>query len=296
MLLFLLYNQNGMYLVHLLCEITHINIYSGTYGVVVNMKYKLLPPTKITIVNFRLEERNRDSLRRYLQYWAAVSPHLENRVGGAWFTSWKLELYIIGDETLANELFLDDFREWLNRDFDFHYDLDVEEYGSWYDFQGGHEEYEYVREEKHLEGGGHGPKISTRLVPLEMVLDDPQGIVDFLVDLTLDDDTFGAYWLGGAVNDVGPDDTAVHPAMRSAIWAITTTSDFGARAVRNKFDNNISGCSFNHHSPSEPEWRTALWGNEHYDRLLSIKEKYDPNHRFNCWHCVGYQGAEYEEF
>lgn len=33
-------------------------------------------------------------------------------------------------------------------------------------------------------------------------------------------------------------------------------------------------------------WRVALWGSN-YDKLLAIKHKYDPEHLFNCHHCVG---------
>lgn len=40
----------------------------------------------------------------------------------------------------------------------------------------------------------------------------------------------------------------------------------------------------------EVDWQTAFFGNN-YQRLLSIKQKYDPTSFYNCWKCVGWTGA-----
>jgi FAD/FMN-containing dehydrogenase len=105
---------------------------------------------------------------------------------------------------------------------------------------------------------------------------------------------FESHWLGGAVNDVPAGATAIHPAMRSATWAISTWSSHATRLVRNYLPDGISGSSFNHQGASEVNWRTSLWGEENYRKLFGIKNRYDPSWRLNCWHCVGYQGEEYE--
>lgn len=34
------------------------------------------------------------------------------------------------------------------------------------------------------------------------------------------------------------------------------------------------------------DWKTRYWGHN-YDKLLAIKQKYDPNQVFYCYHCVG---------
>lgn len=34
------------------------------------------------------------------------------------------------------------------------------------------------------------------------------------------------------------------------------------------------------------DWKTRYWGHN-YDRLLAIKQKYDPSQVFYCYHCVG---------
>ena len=33
----------------------------------------------------------------------------------------------------------------------------------------------------------------------------------------------------------------------------------------------------------------------YYGRLLAAKDKYDPDRRFECWHCVGYAGVDVAE-
>ena len=35
----------------------------------------------------------------------------------------------------------------------------------------------------------------------------------------------------------------------------------------------------------------TFWG-PNYARLLQIKKKYDPNGLLDCWHCVGWKGAD----
>ncbi|CAO2647653.1 Nn.00g085750.m01.CDS01 [Neocucurbitaria sp. VM-36] len=47
-----------------------------------------------------------------------------------------------------------------------------------------------------------------------------------------------------------------------------------------------TGAYFNEADSYEPEWQRAFFG-EHYDRLISIKEKYDPHKVLWCRRCVG---------
>ena len=35
------------------------------------------------------------------------------------------------------------------------------------------------------------------------------------------------------------------------------------------------------------DWKTRYWGLNNYEKLLSIKKKYDPTNIFYCYHCVG---------
>lgn len=264
----------------------------GTFGVVTHVEYKLHPKTSVTEVIFQISVKTAASTRAFLKYWAKATPFLDNRVGGAYFTADGFGLFIVGDEEVALEVFLDDFRAWFEGTFiplGFHGTWFFDVHDSWYSAMGGSSSFDRVPQ------GGDGPGASTRLIPHDMVVRNPNKIVEFLVDLDVQAAYWGAYWIGGAVNDVRANATAVHPVMRKSIWAITTTNVKGAKLVRSFLPNTISGCSFNHQSGSEPNWRISLWGKDHYNRLLGIKNRYDPSRRLNCWHCVGYQGVEYEQ-
>ena len=81
----------------------------------------------------------------------------------------------------------------------------------------------------------------------------------------------------------------MHPDTRSAIFTLMTMTDADHAKVRAALPD--SGLCFNHHYKLEPAWREAAWG-DHYGRLLAAKDKYDPDRRFECWHCVGYAGVD----
>ena len=36
------------------------------------------------------------------------------------------------------------------------------------------------------------------------------------------------------------------------------------------------------------DWKQRYWGTN-YDKLHATKQKYDPNHVFGCYHCIGYE-------
>ena len=46
------------------------------------------------------------------------------------------------------------------------------------------------------------------------------------------------------------------------------------------------GTYFNEPSEYLPNWKRDYWGG-HYDRLLTIKRRWDPDNVFTCLHCVG---------
>jgi hypothetical protein len=51
--------------------------------------------------------------------------------------------------------------------------------------------------------------------------------------------------------------------------------------------DGYSGSYWNEADYYEPNWQTAFWGEETYEKLLAAKQKYDPTGLFTCHHCVG---------
>lgn len=263
----------------------------GTFGVVTHVETKVHPKTNFVFVQVEVED-DIDSIRLFLDWWSSIAPFLEKQYAGAWFRATYVEMHIVQDPNLdyAND-FINQFQSFL-RSSGVDGDFEIEAYPSWYHFMGGAEGYQNERE--YSRGTSYWVGASSRLIPTNMLIERRGDIVELLVELYNDYGNWGAYWLGGQVLEVDPDATAVHPVMRSTIFAVTTGRVGANRRMREFFPNGVSGSSFNHQSGTEPEWRTANWGDDHYRRLLGIKNRYDPGRRFNCWHCVGYQGPEFE--
>ena len=133
-------------------------------------------------------------------------------------------------------------------------------------------------------------EISTRLMPLDHVINRPEDVLNLLLDIAPTSFSNLNYFLGGNIN-IDDNSTSVHSAMRNSVWNVITLNRVDNDKVRAFVPNDVTGICYNHHSPLEPDWRNASWG-DNYDVLNAIKDKYDPNHYFNCWHCVGYIGDE----
>jgi len=101
-----------------------------------------------------------------------------------------------------------------------------------------------------------------------------------------------SYFLGGAVNDVGEDETAVNPAMRRSLLQMMPFKEEVIQKLRDVFPD--SGVGVNHAASNEPDWKYQFWGSN-LERLQTLKNKWDPENRFNCWHCIGYLSKELDK-
>jgi hypothetical protein len=283
----------------------------GTWGVVTNVIYKLHPVVPITTTNWMISGWEyasptsvNNTLSSWLRFWIKNSPDLDNRFGGYW-NAGGVHLVFAGTRDEANVAFLNEFQEWYWKSlvpnagfvpfvfgavspFDSTY-----ESSSWYEYRGGEIAYNNPElTDKTGDSYADAQFISARLMPRLTVKDNPSVVYDLLLDLALRNQ-LGAvnYILGGSIRNVTDDATAVHPALRNALWNVFTGHPDADTKVRMFLPNNVTGACFNHHSPTEPDWRNALWGNQ-YEKLANLKKTFDPDSVFDCWHCVGYQGDE----
>ncbi|KAJ7617895.1 FAD-binding domain-containing protein [Roridomyces roridus] len=100
-------------------------------------------------------------------------------------------------------------------------------------------------------------------------------------------------------------DTSVTPAWYDSLWhlALANTWNFNETATSlTKIYSDLSsgvdafralapnsGAYQNEADLYEPDFEQSFWG-DNYPRLLSIKQKYDPDHLLDCWQCVGWKG------
>ncbi|KAF7368026.1 FAD-binding domain-containing protein [Mycena sanguinolenta] len=105
--------------------------------------------------------------------------------------------------------------------------------------------------------------------------------------------------------------TSVLPAWRDALWQVVFAAEVSWNATEaekqevfslvNEITQPLrdvspdSGAYMNEAFIYEPDFDTAFWG-DNYPRLLALKHKYDPNGLLDCWHCVGWQGAQDERY
>ena len=96
-------------------------------------------------------------------------------------------------------------------------------------------------------------------------------------------------------------DTSLHPAWRDSLWttviAIGWTSGF-PQFLKDNFAKNVhdanqplrdisNACYYSEADALEENWQEVFWGSN-YARLLSIKQKYDPDKIFTVFKGVGY--------
>jgi len=144
---------------------------------------------------------------------------------------------------------------------------------------------------------------ASRLIPVKTFSENPEQLISTLNNVQ-DVDIFFVFgttpFLFGDNNK-----TSVTPAWRDSLWHVivadvwnynTTTTD-----ISQKYSNLTaivdtlrdftpdSGAYQNEADVYEPYHEQSFWG-DNYPRLLSIKEKYDPDHILDCWQCVGWRG------
>ncbi|KAJ7641178.1 FAD-binding domain-containing protein [Roridomyces roridus] len=106
-------------------------------------------------------------------------------------------------------------------------------------------------------------------------------------------------------------DTSVSPAWYDSLWhlAVADTWNYDADTkdlteIYSNLSTAIdpfrklapnSGAYLNEADVYEPDWQQSFWG-ENYPRLLSIKNKYDPDHLLDCWQCVGWLGPKDDRY
>jgi FAD/FMN-containing dehydrogenase len=99
--------------------------------------------------------------------------------------------------------------------------------------------------------------------------------------------------------------SSAHPAWRDAIWHVilagewleplgqkelqTTTGEFLNMLEPLKELSPGGGAYLNEAHYLEPQWQQTYFGS-FYERLLDVKNKYDPTHLFDCYKCVGWRG------
>ncbi|PPQ73619.1 hypothetical protein CVT26_010527 [Gymnopilus dilepis] len=157
-----------------------------------------------------------------------------------------------------------------------------------------------------LDQVGRPQVMASRLIPADKFSDDT--LIDALTAKLLESD-FGQILAVTpfAFKDYEPEGTSIHPGWRNAVWHTLMSYSWNFNStLAERIDTykrlqkewavvreRTPGAAvyFNEADVYEPNYIEAFWGSSNYEKLLAIKEKYDPNHILDCWYCVGWKGA-----
>ncbi|TAQ86744.1 hypothetical protein B7494_g4944 [Chlorociboria aeruginascens] len=157
--------------------------------------------------------------------------------------------------------------------------------------------------------------LASRLMPRDLFTT-PQK-VDSLVDAVIEGIEKAASLLSLAATQVvfetpvsnldSNQKTSALPAWRDALWHVIHVGEWEeplAPAVLENVTGTFlqmldplkelspgGGAYFNEAHYREPDWEETFFG-ANYNRLLQIKNMYDPTHIFDCWKCVGWRGEQ----
>jgi len=282
----------------------------GTYGVVTHVHYKVHEVTPIVQVQYRsgilptqyykYGDKYEALVDQWLDFWIQKSPALDPRWCGGFFDPESAHLLFCGSLEDAETTFLNEFRSWYSTELDWDQMVEgvwgsyIEEpkvFESWYEYKGGADAYQNPAMTDPTGTAYTGAEnLAARLMPKDVLLNKPTELKNFLKSIRTAI-TGVNYFLGGNINSVSADSTAVHPALRSSAWSLITVVPDAAQAIREFIPNEETGVCYNHHYRLEPDWRNACWG-ANYGRLSELKTRYDPIGLLGCWHCVGYKGDD----
>ncbi|KAF8187168.1 FAD-binding domain-containing protein [Pholiota molesta] len=157
---------------------------------------------------------------------------------------------------------------------------------------------------------GRPQVMATRLIPSDAFSDEV--LIESMINAMLDSDFSQILAVTPyGFKDYEKDGTSVHPAWRDSVWhsLMSYFSNFDStledRIAQYKKLTRLwatvrertahSGVYMNEADIYEPDYENAFWG-KHYDRLLEIKNKYDPHRILDCWRCVGWKGAQDDRY
>eukprot|EP01084_Bolivina_argentea_P080076 145096_1 len=151
---------------------------------------------------------------------------------------------------------------------------------------------------------GGNQYVFNALVPKNNLTNEYAELVNELLNHTTEGWTVGltAVLQGGAVNERSHDYTSVTPAFREnyfewcmgAFWGDSDNETIynNAMDIVHEYEPKLRSYGLGIYSNEENadcidcDWKYEFWG-DHYDKLLSVKQKWDPNLVFWCKHCVG---------
>lgn len=275
---------------------------AGSFGVVTEVVYKIhkIDHQGFHNLNFgvRTEEISSgnylailSACKRFLKFWVTKSLTLDNSWTGGYWTSGGAFLYYSGAKSSA-EQFQQEWQaetaQWPANEKRWAFD-ELSSYKSYNDMR---KTNVFYSGEELMKGkipsditGQKQFYIGNRLISKSYLEDNIDNFVEVLYEITMIKPHFMFnYFIGGKVIE-NNQSMALNPAFRTAQFQINVFSAEAKNHLIKKFPTFASG--YNHGAKDEVEWEQSFWGTN-AARLRRLKQYFDPENRFNCYHCIGY--------
>lgn len=267
------------------------------YGVVWSVTYKVYKDVPVTGTKLDFSKSNGTTDASYweaIDFWHSLVPNITD-LGGYTFTiygsdSFSMSPLLVPNRTLDEVLrLIQPFHDKLGS-LGIEYSSTTESFpaylGAWKALIG-------------QEGAGEGAHLTTRLLSRNTLLESPQQLSKVVRKMTDDGAQLLEMTIGAKMSVAGNPDNAVNPAWRNAD-ILLFASGVDDNSTQASIDNRVTqvwagllrdltpngGTYMNEADVYEVDFQKSFYG-ANYDRLLSIKKKYDPQGLFYATTAVG---------
>ncbi|OQE00370.1 hypothetical protein PENVUL_c053G00023 [Penicillium vulpinum] len=274
----------------------------GTYGVVTSMTAKVFPdfPVAGVVLEFDSDPANLDPFYDAVEYYHSLVPSF-TAAGGMAIARVTDSSFLLTPLTLPNTTvksaleLITPFTDKLDQ-LNISYAMNLTHFPSYFDH------YNALIEPNPtqlVENGQFGGK----LIPLSVVEQSNSALTTAMRNITQDGVGFVSISLNVSSAVTGATNNAVLPSWRTAVMDIILATTWPERANLGKMKqlaNEMTdkwmpmltsltsdpGSYMNEADPQQPNWQEAFYG-PNYNRLLAIKNKYDPKSNFYAHTAVG---------
>lgn len=272
---------------------------AGTFGVVMEATVLASPPTELQVVIVAFSSPNST---RTAQAWSLLAEHglrLSQEGWGGYSNAQAIILVnpiLSSEEATRSAAAIIGFGKQINDESPGEGTVFVAEFPTFKAF------FQFFNQ-KFVAVQGQNLALASRLIPKDSFRDRQKSAKLVSALLTMESLTPGVVLLmttPASVPSLGK--TSVPEAWRESLFHVTAkvTWQWGAtregvsehyRRVSSSMDElrriTPHAAYMNEADVYEPNFQVSFWGH-HYERLLEIKRKYDPEHLLDCWHCVGW--------
>ncbi|KAE8246507.1 hypothetical protein A4X13_0g5757 [Tilletia indica] len=287
----------------------------GTFGVVTEVTYKVHPPSKWQSSNLLFAASNDDAVEALIAEIARMQP--------AWHQAKMAGYFLVGNRTFGAvqglpsdnstqiKSLIQPLMDWAGKRSDVKQLINL--IGSHASLNQFHQQIMAIVSSTIIVGAGQ--RLSGRLVPQTLFQTNAdraavaKAIVDGYKTMSSPGKLVQFYSTGPPIGIPG-NDTSVNPAWRSSLWEVILATQFSTadpQEIKDQYAQEVhlaadplraltpgGGCYYNEADVLEDDWKTAFFG-ANYDKLLSIKQKYDPDNMFIVWKGIGWEQQQSQD-